>query len=141
MTLVVLIFTLSGLFTLALGMVHFAMPFLFDFDGAIPIEGRGLRPLRVGPIRYQTQRRDVRGIVYVMNNAVSFTLVSIGAAELMAARWLDAPFARWAALWIAGWWFLRAGSQLYLGRRRGDWLLVAGFASLGIVHMAGALAL
>jgi hypothetical protein len=42
---------------------------------------------------------------------------------------------RLVGLWIAGWWFLRAASQLYLGHRRGDWWILLGFAWLGVVHL------
>jgi hypothetical protein len=31
-------------------------------------------------------------------------------------------------------WFVRAASQLYLGRRRGDWLILLGFAAVGGLH-------
>jgi hypothetical protein len=108
---------------------------LLDFPVAIPRQGVPLKLFRLGPVRYATQRSDVYGIAWVMNHAASYTLVSIGIVDLMAYRWLATPIAPWIALWIAGWWFLRAASQLYLGRRRGDWLILAGFIWLGIVHM------
>jgi hypothetical protein len=129
----------AGLFTVTLGAVHFFFPLLWDFAAAIPREGVALRPMRLGPLRYATQRSDVYGIAWVMNHAASYLLVSIGVADLLAARWLDAPYARLLALWIAGFWFMRAASQLYLGRRVGDWLILAGFALLGLLHLGVAL--
>jgi hypothetical protein len=127
-----------GLFSALLGLAHFWFPILLDFAAAIPKEGKALRPFRLGPIRYATQRSDVYGIAWVMNHAASYTLVSIGLVDLLAAIWLKTPIRLPLTLWIAGWWFLRAGSQLYLGRRRGDWWILAGFAWLGVVHLGAA---
>lgn len=127
-----------GLFTLFLGTAHFFFPLLLDFAAAIPREGSPLRPFRLGPIRYATQRQDVYGIAWVMNHAASYTLVSVGLVDLLALRWLGTPTGLVLSLWIAGWWFLRAGSQLYLGRRRGDWLILSGFVLLGFIHLGAA---
>ena len=126
---------IAGIFTTALGAVHFFFPLLLDFAQAIPREGSTILPFRLGPIRYSTLRSDVNGIAWIMNHAASYTLVSIGLLDLFAYRWLGTEVGRWLLLWIAGWWFLRAGSQLYMGRRRGDWWILAGFAWLGIVHL------
>src|SRR5690554_2339901 len=121
--LVIFALGVAGVFTSALGIVHFFFPVLLDFAQAIPrqaTEGQPpLKPFRLGPIRYATQRSDVYGIGWIMNHAASYTLVSIGIVDLIAYQWLGTVAGRWLALWIAGWWFLRAGSQLYLGRRRG----------------------
>jgi hypothetical protein len=125
-----------GLFTLGLGTVHFFFPRLLDFEHAVPREGPPLAPLRLGPLRYATTRSDVRGIAWVMNHAASYVLVSIGLLDLLGAGWLASPAGRPVAFWIAGWWFLRAASELYLGRRLGDWLALIGFASFGLVHLA-----
>ena len=130
----------AGLFTLVLGSVHVFFPQLLDFAHAIPREGPPLKPFRLGPIRYATQRRDVHGIAWVMNHHASFVLVSIGLLDLLGGAWLLSAAGRWLALWIAVWWFLRAASQLYLGRRRGDWLILAGFSGLGILHLLVGLA-
>ena len=129
----------AGLFTVILGGVHFFFPRLLDFDAAIPRTGPPLKPFRLGPVRYATLRSDVHGIAWVMNHAASYTLVGIGIADLVAWSWLDTAHGRVLALWIAGWWFVRAASQLYLGRRRGDWLILAGFGLLGLLHLAAAL--
>lgn len=130
---------ICGLFTTVLGTAHFFFPVLLDFDNAIPKTGSPLKPFRLGPIRVNTQRSDVHGIGWVMNHAASYTLVTIGIVDLLAAYWIAAPLKWLVALWIAVWWFLRAGSQLYLGRRRSDWWILAGFAWLGIVHLGVAL--
>ena len=126
----------AGLFTLTLGLVHFWLPLLLDFRAAIPRQGASLRPLRLGPIRYATTRGDVYGIAWVMNHAASYVLVSIGVLDLAWTIWLRQAFGPILCLWIAGWWLLRAATQLSLGRRRGDWLILAGFALLGLLHLA-----
>jgi hypothetical protein len=63
-------------------------------------------------------------------------LVTLGLLDLFWTRWLDTPFGIPLSLWIAGWWLLRAASQLYLGKRSGDWLILAWFAALGLLHIA-----
>ena len=127
---------LTGVFSLTLGAVHFFFPVLLDFERAIPKEGPPLKPFRLGLIRYNTRRSDVYGIAWVMNHATSYVLVSIGLVNLYWA--ITGNVSQPLALWIAGWWFLRAGSQLYLGRRWGDWLILAGFAALGVIHVMAA---
>lgn len=126
---------ISGAFTLGLGLLHFFFPVLFDFEHALPDEGPPLRPFVLPPIRYATTRRDVRGIAWVMNHAASYGLVTIGLLDIFWAAWWGEPWRGLLLVWIAGWWGLRAGSQLYLGRRRGDWLILAGFAALGLLHL------
>lgn len=129
-------FAVCGLFTVALGLVHFVMPWLFDFDGAIPTDGPPLRPLDLLVVTYETRRSDVRGIAWIMNHAVSYTLVTIGALDLLAAEWLSSPFAPYLLAWIAGWWFLRAVMQRHMGTRTGDWVVAGGFTTLGLFHLA-----
>ncbi|MBX3013515.1 MAG: hypothetical protein KF832_18490 [Caldilineaceae bacterium] len=124
----------AGLFTLLLGSAHFFFPRLLDFDQAIPRQGTPLRPFRLGPLRYATQRSDVYGIAWVMNHAASYTLVSIGLVDLLGWLWLGSSVGRILAWWIAGWWLIRAASQFYLGQRRGDWWIAAGFTWLALVH-------
>lgn len=133
-TLAILALIISGLFTVALGTAHFFFPILLDFDKAIPRQGVPLRPFKLGPIHYATKRSDVYGIAWVMNHAASYTLVSIGIVDLASWFWFGTTTGRLLAVWIAVWWFLRAASQFYLGQRRGDWWIAAGFAWLGIVH-------
>ena len=130
-----ILLTSAGAFTIALGVVHFFMPLLFDFENAIPPTGNKLRPFRLLFYTYDTRRSDVQGIAWVMNHAVSFTLVSIGVVDLMAREWLAHEWATIIAGWIAVWWFLRAGCQFYLGRRSGDWYVVAFFSLLGALHI------
>ncbi|UHQ98622.1 hypothetical protein HYG81_21850 (plasmid) [Natrinema zhouii] len=129
-------FLVCGAFTVVLGLVHFAMPWLLDFDGAIPIDGDLLRPLNLLAVTYQTKRSDIRGIAQIMNHAVSYTLVSIGMVDLFASRWLSAWFAPYLLAWVAGWWFLRAATQRHMGSRLGDWLVAAGFTLIGLFHLA-----
>ncbi|WP_435129329.1 hypothetical protein [Halobaculum sp. D14] len=98
-------FAVAGLFTVVLGAVHVAMPWLLDFDGAIPTDGEPLKPLNLLVVTYQTKRSDVRGVAQIMNHAVSYTLLTIGVVDLFAATWLSAPFAPLVLTWISGWWF------------------------------------
>ncbi len=123
-----------GLFSLALGSVHFFFPKLLDFEHAIPKDGPPIRPFRLGPIRVATKRSDVHGIGWVMNHAASYVLVSIGLFDLAAYWWLGTTAGRLLTVWIGVWWLIRAGSQFYLGKRRADWWIAAGFAWLGIVQ-------
>lgn len=129
---------LAGGFAVGLGTLHFFFPWLLDFRAAIPSAGPPLRPLRLPGLRYATTRDDVHGIAVVMNHCVSYTIVSIGLVDLAVARWIDAPHGRLLAAWIAGFYAVRAASQRYLGRRRGDWLVMAAFAALGALHLAAA---
>lgn len=128
----------AGVFTLLLGIVHFVLPILLDFRNAVPKEGSPLKPLQLGFIRYATLRSDVHGIAWVMNYAASYVLVTIGALDLFASHWVQLPPGRLLAGWIAGWWFLRAATQLYLGTRVGDWIILAGFVMLGALHVGAA---
>lgn len=126
----------TGVFALALGALHFFFPVLFDFARAIPKDGDPIKPFRLGPIRYATQRSDVHGIAWVMNHFVSYNLVAYGVIDLLWPAWLTSAFAPFVCAWMAGGWFVRAASQLYLGRRAGDWPILAGFALIGAAHVA-----
>ncbi|MEA2528003.1 MAG: hypothetical protein QOF73_5230 [Thermomicrobiales bacterium] len=139
-TLILVAMLICGAFTSALGVVHIFMPRLFDFRNAIPGTGEPLSPLRLGPIHYTTTRADVYGIAWVMNHAASYVLISIGIADLLWWRWPDGAAGALLPLWIAGWWLLRAASQLYLGRRRGDRKIMLGFSVLAAVHLLAAVA-
>lgn len=133
---------LAGAFGVVLGVLHFFFPLLFDFDAAIPRTGPDLKPFRLTRIHYPTTRQDVYGIAWLMNHCVSYTIVTIGVLDFLLPGWLASPFATYArilAFWIAGFYAIRAASQLYLGRRRGDWLILAGFGALALLHVAAAL--
>lgn len=127
---------ICGIFTLLLGTAHFFFPILLDFRQSIPKEGTAIKPFKLGPIHYATKRSDVHGIGWVMNHAASYTLVSIGIVDLLAFAWLGTTTGQVLAIWITGWWLLRAGTQLYLGKRAGDFRILFGFAWLGLVHLA-----
>jgi hypothetical protein len=135
MTLLQQALPVAGIFALILGLLHFYFPALLDFRAAIPITGASLKPLRLFRYHYQTTRRDVYGIAWVMNHCVSYVIMSIGAIDLFAHLWLGSAAGRILALWIAGFYAVRAGSQLYLGQRRGDWLVLVGFSSLALLHL------
>ncbi|MGB9931808.1 hypothetical protein [Haloarcula amylolytica] len=128
-------FGVCGVFTVVLGLVHFAMPRLLDFDGAIPTDGEPLRPLSLLVVTYQTKQSDVRGIAQIMNHAVSYVLVTIGVLDLLAGEWLGEWFAPYLLVWLAIWWFLRAATQRHMGSRPGDWLVAVGFTAIGVFHL------
>ena len=130
---------IAGAFSFGLGIVHLAIPRLFDFPGAIGADGPGTQPLHrraLGPWIYQLRRRDVLGLSWVMSNAASYVLLSIGLVDVAwAVGWRGLPVAG-GALWIAGWWAIRSGSQFVVGRRMVDIAFVAFFGSLAVLHLA-----
>jgi hypothetical protein len=128
----------AGLFSVALGVWHLGVPRWFDFAGALRGPVSTLRPLRMGPFAHRTTRSDVLGLGWVMSNAASYVLISVGVADLAAPAWLGTRFAPLIGGWIAGWWALRAASQLALGRRRLDVVLIAVFLGIAGVHIAAA---
>ena len=133
---------LAGVFTLVLGILHVFLPALLDYKSALlerPAGWKTPRPFRVWPTRYRTKPSDLLGVVWVMNHAASYALVSIGVVDLVASDWLRGEAGRWLALWIGGWWLLRAATQLTFGRRTGDWLILVWFAALGTLHLVVAL--
>ena len=132
----------AGIFTVALGTLHFFLPAALDYRTVLlerPADAKPPRRFRIVPTRYLVSLRDRYGIVWIMNHAASYALVSIGLVDLIGAAWLQWDVGRLLALWIAGWWFVRAASQWYMGRRVGDWLILAFFASLGVLHLVVAL--
>lgn len=138
MDVLIIALPLIGIGTLALGAVHLVIPLLADVDTAIPAGGRPLRPLPVVGGRYATRRRDVLGIVWGSNNAASYVLLTLGAADLVAATWIGASAGRLLALWAAGWSAVRSASQLTFGRRAEDLLLMSVFAGFAAFHLAAA---
>ena len=129
----------AGAFAVVLGIMHFTFPERFGFRAALSGEGPPRPPFRLWFYRYDFKRSDLYGVVRVMNHCVSFTILSVGVCDLLASRWLGTAAGTILAGWIAAFWFVRAATQLYLGRRRGDWFVVAWFGLLGIVHVLAAL--
>jgi hypothetical protein len=132
----------AGVFTVVLGTVHIAIPVLMDFDHAIPTANADSVPLRslgVGGFRYEVLRSDVRGIAWVMSNAASYVLITLGMADLTASVWVATDAGHLLALWASGWWAIRAGSQLIVGRRIGDFAVAGWFGILAAVHAVAAL--
>lgn len=124
-----------GVFALVLGALHFFFPLLFDFRGAIPRDGAPLKPFPLLVTSYRTIRSDIYGLVWVMNGAASFAILTVGLLDLSWNVWLGSAYGALIAIWIALFYFIRAASQLALGTRRGDWLILAAFAALGILHI------
>jgi hypothetical protein len=129
----------AGAFAIVLGLLHFTFPQRFGFLSALPVDGAPVPPFRLWFYRHEMKRTDLRGIIYVMNHCVSYAIVIAGVFDFFAMKWLGSFSGSVAAVTIGGFWFVRAGSQFYLGRRRGDWLVVGLFGSLGILHVLAAL--
>jgi hypothetical protein len=125
-----------GGFTILLGVWHLGVPVWFHFRSALEAGGReALPPVGCAPLRYGTTTRDVLGVSWIMNVAASYGLITIGIAMLAAQVWVGTPAGRVLALWIAGWWFVRAVAQLAMGRRRLDLLVIVAFGALGVVAL------
>jgi hypothetical protein len=128
----------AGVFTLALGVAHLWVPRIFAIDRAIGVDGgadTGLGSIGVGRWRYVRRRADALGLTWVMSNAASYVLITIGVIDLAwAAGDRRLPLGL-GAIWIAGWWAIRAGSQAVLGGRRIDLAVAAWFATLAVVHV------
>ncbi len=134
---------LAGIFTLILGLLHFFFPLMLDFRSVVldrPPDWKPARALRLWPSRYIVTLSDRLGVIWVMNNAASYTLVAIGLVDLLAGRWLttDPGAGRILALWIGGLWLVRAVTQLTFGRRLGDWILLVYFCLLAALHLVAA---
>jgi hypothetical protein len=75
---------------------------------------------------------------YAMNHCVGYVIVAAGVFDLFNSRWLGTFPGALAAGAIAGFWLVRAGTQFYLGCRRGDWFVFAFFTFLGVLHVVAA---
>lgn len=129
----------AGTFSLVLGIAHLWVPKIFALDRAIGTDGLSVPDLGTlgrGAWTYQRRRSDAIGLAWVMSNAASYVLVTIGVVDLAWAAGHRAVPIGVGALWIAGWWGLRAGGQFVVGRRRGDVAIAALFAAVAMVHVA-----
>lgn len=132
----------AGVFTLALGIVHLGIPRIVGYRSALG--GSDVRPaplptLGLGRRTYRLRSDDLIGITWVMSNAASYVLLTIGLIDLLwAVGWRGVPIGIGAG-WIAGWWAVRSASQFTLGRRSGDVQVAAWFAALAVGHTVLAL--
>ncbi len=138
MILLVLLY-ISGAFAVTLGLLHFTFPERFGFLVALTLDGEPLPPFRLSFYKYDMKRSDLRGLIYVMNHCVSYTIFAAGVFDLFCSQWLGTTPGKITTLVVAGFWLVRAGTQLYLGRRKGDWLVILFFTLLCILHVAAAL--
>ena len=126
----------AGVFSLGLGIVHVAAPVIFRFSAAIG-DDRDRSPLgRIAfpVLPYRLRRSDLHGITWIMSNAASYVIVSIGLVDLAwATGWRGVPLVRGAA-WIAGWWAVRAVGEWFVGRRAIDLALATLFFALASLH-------
>jgi hypothetical protein len=129
----------AGTFTLALGIVHLGIPRLVGYPAALDASRADLPTLRLAGLAYHVRRDDLIGLTWVMSNAASYVLITIGLLDLAwALGWRGVPIGLGAA-WIAGWWAVRAAGQFALGRRSGDVLVAGLFATLAVAHLVLAL--
>ena len=128
----------AGVFTVALGLVHLAIPRLVRYGAAIGVDGAGqptLGTLGLGRLAYGLRRSDLVGITWVMSNAASYVRITIGVVDLAwASGWRSIP-PELGAAWIAGWWAIRAAGQLALGHRSGDIAAIAWFGAIAAGHL------
>ena len=133
----------AGVFSLTLGIVHLWIPRIFAMDRAIGTDGPAvaeLGSLGRGAWTYPRRRSDAIGLAWVMSNAASYVLVSIGFLDLAWAAGDRAVPLAIGGLWIAGWWAVRAAGQFVVGRRRGDIVIAAAFGALAVLHLGFAVA-
>ncbi len=130
---------LAGVFAVVLGFLHFSFPRRFGFLAVIPAhDDTPVPPFRLLFYRYDMKRSDLRGVIHVMNHCVSYTIIVTGIFDLFSSQWVGTFSGAVGAAAVAGLWFMRAGTQFYLGRRRGDWFVFAWFALLGMLHVVAA---
>ena len=139
MNLVTILLYLCGVFAVVLGLLHFTFPDKFGFSAVLPKDGVPIPPFRLAFYQYETKCSDLRGIIYVMNHCVSYVILVSGIFDLFAAQWLGTFAGSLAACLVGGFWLIRAATQLYLGRRKGDWLVILWFAILGGCHLVAAM--
>lgn len=129
---------LAGAFSVTLGIVHIWVPRIFAFDRAIGVDGGALPTfgeLRLGSLTYERRRSDLVGLAWVMSNAASYVLVTIGIIDLAWALGDRTVPLTLGGAWIAGWWVLRAIGQFALGHRSGDLGMAAIFVALAAWHL------
>jgi len=127
----------AGVFTTGLGIVHLMIPAIVRYASAI---GRDEGLPSVGRVAlpggwYELRRADLVGLTWVMSNAASYVLITIGVVDLgWAFGWRGIPIGL-GAVWIGGWWAIRAGGQFFLGRRSADVVIAAWFGLLAGGHL------
>ncbi len=139
MTLLTILLNLCGNFAVVLGLLHFTFPEKFGFAAVMPKDGVPIPPFRLAFYRYDMKCSDLRGIIYVMNHCVSYVILVSGVFDLFAQKWLGTFPGSLAACLIGGFWLVRAGTPLYLGRRKGDWFVIGWFCLLGALHLFAAM--
>lgn len=100
-----------------------------------------LGTIGLGRSRYARRRTDAVGLVWVMSNAASYVLITVGLLDLAWAGGDRRIPIDVGSSWIAGWWALRAGGQWLLGTRNVDHAIALGFAVLACVHVIAAIVL
>jgi hypothetical protein len=130
-----IIFWAAGAFAVLLGLLHFTFATRFHYMKALPLQGPDVPPFKLWFYQYPTKRSDLRGIIYVMNHCTSYTIVMAGIFDLCYQLWEGTLAGAFAALAVGGFWLVRAISQTYLGRRPGDWYVMALFTGLFLLHV------
>jgi hypothetical protein len=127
----------AGASSIALGIVHLWVPRIFAFDRAIGADDGSLPTIgwiRLGRWSYRRRRSDLTGLSWVMSNAASCVLVSVGIVDLAWSIGDRSIPLGIGAMWIAVWWASRAAGQFAIGRRIGDVGLAIGFITLASWH-------
>jgi hypothetical protein len=140
-SMLVLTAVVAGVFSVTLGVIHWWVPRIFAFGDVIgkdPIHsgGSSLGIIRLGGFAYVRRRSDAIGLTWVMSNAASYVLITIGVVDLAWAVGDRTIPLNVGAAWIAGWWTLRAAGQFAVGHRRVDVAVAIGFAALAALHLA-----
>lgn len=133
--LILMFFWVSGVFAVILGILHFTFADRFHYMTALPLEGADVPPFKLLFYQYPTKRSDLRGLIYVMNHCCSYTILVSGIFDLCSCLWAGTVGGALASLAIAGFYLVRAVAQNYLGRRPGDWFVMAGFSGLFLLHL------
>src|SRR6185436_874501 len=138
MNVLLMLLYVGGAFALVLGVLHFTFPTRFGLVAALAVEGPPPPQYRLLFYRYDMKRSDLRGVIYVMNHCVSYSILVVGVFDCFAARWIGTLPGTVGAGAVAGFWFVRAGTQFYVGKRRGDWFVVFWFTMLAVLHIVAA---
>jgi hypothetical protein len=123
-----------GVFGVVLGLLHFTFPVRFAYRAALEPHDGPQGEFVLGPYRHKLTRRDLLGIIAVMNNPVSYAIVLCGVFDLAAPWWLGTPGGALGSLAVGGFWFTRAISQFAVGRTRNNWLVFGYFLALAGVQ-------
>ena len=88
MNVLLMLLYVGGTFALVLGVLHFTFPTRFGLVAALAVDGPPPPQYRLLFYRYDMKRSDLRGVIYVMNHCVSYSILVVGVFDCFAARWI-----------------------------------------------------